>query len=65
MGTAAEPTLTYIGHVTPATGDSAWFTSSIIVYLAKEEFCMYNLVAVGCDRTVVNTGGHQGVTRRL
>ena len=62
----SEPGSTYMGHVTPQSGSSLDISNSIYEYVTNvllDDFS--NLIAIGCDGTVVNTGAFNGVIRML
>ncbi|CAH0562903.1 unnamed protein product [Brassicogethes aeneus] len=60
----SEPGSKYIGHVTPLSG-SAYNIKQGIVKFLEERVDFSNLVAIGCDGTVVNTGNKNGAIRML
>lgn len=62
----SEPDSTYVGHVTPESGSSLDIANSIYEYVTStllDDFS--NVIVLGCDGTVVNTGVSNGVIRRL
>lgn len=60
-----EPGSEYIGHVTPENGTANTITSTILNFFTENEVSIGELIAVGCDGTVVNTGPHGGVIHLL
>ncbi|CAG9826869.1 unnamed protein product [Diabrotica balteata] len=56
-----EPNSVYLGHVTPSAGSAKSIGKAIIDFLISNNFCLDNLVAIGCDGTIVNTGHKNGV----
>lgn len=60
-----EPGSNYLGHVTPENGMAKTLASSILNYIDKAGISTSELVAIGCDGTVVNTGPHGGVIHLL
>ncbi|CAI6354166.1 unnamed protein product [Macrosiphum euphorbiae] len=49
-----EPESKYIGHATPTNGSSLQIKNSIINFLETNNIVTSNIVAIGCDGTVVN-----------
>jgi hypothetical protein len=58
-----QPQSKYIGHISPKAGSAASVTSGIVEFLSIHN--SDELIAVGCDGTVVNTGHTGGVIRLL
>lgn len=62
----SEPGSTYLGHTTPTGGNAHSISVSILRYLKNLlGDNLAEIVAVGCDGTVVNTGSKNGVLRKL
>lgn len=60
-----EPGNIFLGHVTPNSGSSADFATSIISYLSSNDISLEELVVIGCDGTTVNTVLRNGIIRRI
>uniref|UniRef100_A0A6P7FUP9 Uncharacterized protein LOC114334346 n=1 Tax=Diabrotica virgifera virgifera TaxID=50390 RepID=A0A6P7FUP9_DIAVI len=60
----SEPGSKYIGHLTPASGNSQSIKKSILEFL-EHNFDVSNLQAIGCDGTAVNTGNKNGIISQL
>lgn len=61
----SEPNSEYIGHFSVDSGKSANIQKNI-VGLIEEKFKFHSsLMAIGCDRTAVNTGHKNGVIALL
>ena len=60
-----EPESKYIGHATPTNGSALQIKNSIINFLETNNIVTSNIVAIGCDGTVVNTGFRTGVIRQI
>jgi hypothetical protein len=60
-----EPGSSYLGHVTPDNGSAKGVAHSIVRFLSDSKISADKLVAVGCDRTNVNTGNKGGVIALL
>ncbi len=58
-----QPESKYIGHISPKGGSAASIAASIVEFLTGHN-CK-EIIAVGCDGTVVNTGHKGGVIRLL
>ena len=58
-----EPGSKYIGHVSPKSGSAVSVMLSIMDFMADN--VVDNIVAVGCDSTVINTGQKGGVIRLM
>ena len=56
-----EPNSHYLGHVVPSSGSAKDISSAIMAFLSKMNYKEEDLVAVGCDGTVINTGRKGGV----
>lgn len=61
----SEPDAKYIGHVTPNSGTASDIKDAITYYLERAKISTTELVAIGVDGTVVNTGKRNGVIRLL
>ena len=61
----SEPVSSYFGHVTPSGGTSKIITDELIKYLDGRGGDKTQIVALGCDGTVVNTGVKGGIVRLL
>lgn len=61
----AEPESIYLGHVTPSSGNAKNIKSSIFDFLSGHLGSVQEIVAIGCDGTVVNTGFKNGVIKQL
>lgn len=61
----SEPGSDYFGHVTCELGSAKGIESTIINYLRKKSVKLDEIVVVGCDGTVVNTGFKGGVVRLM
>lgn len=59
-----EPSSKYIGHVSPESGNSNSCAKSILNYL-KCNADLSELIALGCDGTVTNTGTKGGILRLI
>ena len=57
-----EPGSKYLGHVSPRSGSAADITDEILKFIEDKNV---DLVAAGCDGTVVNTGYKSGIIARL
>jgi hypothetical protein len=57
----SEPGSTYLGHVSPTSGQSESIKCSIIDFLNEKDISTSELVAIGCDGTNINTGAKNGV----
>ena len=60
----SEPGSRYFGHVSPTSGSAKEIKTSIMDFLRKN-INLNDIVAIGCDGTVVNTGFKNGVIRAL
>lgn len=60
----SEPGSKYLGHVTPLSGSALSIKKKIVTFLEKKTN-FSDLVAIGCDGTVVNTENKNGVIRML
>lgn len=60
----SEPGSRYLGHITPESGCAFHIKRSLVNFL-EQDFDTDDLIAVGCDGTVVNTGVKNGVIRLL
>lgn len=60
-----EPASKYLGHVTPKSSSSLNISQSIIHFFQDKNINITNLVAIGCDGTVTNTGNKNGVITLL
>ncbi|KAF0705713.1 Uncharacterized protein FWK35_00035610 [Aphis craccivora] len=60
-----EPGSKYIGHTTPTNGSALQIKNSIINFLETNNIVTSEIVAIGCDGTVVNTGFKTGVIRQI
>lgn len=60
-----EPGSHYVGHVSPCDGKSRSIKDSIMNFLHKNKFSLSQLMAIGCDGTVGNTGIKSGVVRLI
>ncbi|PHT96468.1 hypothetical protein BC332_34606 [Capsicum chinense] len=60
-----EPGSRYIGHATPISSSTFAIKQSICSHLREHQVNSINLVAIGCDGTVTNTGAHKGVIRLM
>ncbi|CAG4928614.1 unnamed protein product [Colias eurytheme] len=58
-----EPNSEYIGHITLSSGRATVVSKKIIDFLQEKHIDLQNMVVVGCDGTVVNTGAKGGVIR--
>lgn len=60
-----EPDSVYVGYATPDRSTSKSIEMSIIALLSSKKINKENLMAIGCDGTVTNTGKFNGVIRVL
>lgn len=60
-----EPESKYIGQVTPVNGSALQTKNSIIDFLETNNISTSDIVAIGCDGTVVNTDFRTGVIRQI
>lgn len=60
-----EPDSQYIGHITPKTGTGKDIAESIFGCMNMMDFDMNEVVAIGCDGTVTNTGWKNGVVQNI
>lgn len=60
-----EPGSKYIGHATPTNGSALQIKNSIINFLETNNIVTSEIVVIGCDGTVVNTGFKTGVIRQI
>ena len=60
-----EPFSEYLGHVCPSKGDTKTIFRSKIDLFHDQNISLTSIVGLGCDRTAVNTGQHNGVIRRF
>ena len=60
-----EPGSTYLGHITPTSSSALSIYQMILQFIENKNIDFHQLVAIGCDGTVVNTGYKTGVVRRL
>lgn len=51
-----EPGSIFLGHTVPLSGSALSICQSIVNFLESNKYNLEELVAVGCDGTVVNTG---------
>lgn len=58
-----EPDSVYIGYATPIQGTAKSIEASINALLLSKKIKLDNLMALGCDGTVTNTGKFSGVIR--
>ena len=56
-----EPGSHYLSHFAPPCGTAVAIKSGIFDFFIDNDVSLENLVAVGCDATVVNTGQIGGV----
>lgn len=56
-----EPGSGYLGHVSPITGSAENIKTAICNFLTEANIDTSNILAIGCDGTVVNTGNIGGV----
>ncbi|CAH0552762.1 unnamed protein product [Brassicogethes aeneus] len=60
-----EPGSSYLCHITPNSGSARDIAQSILNHLDQSNVSTEELVAVGCDGTVVNTGHKGGIIKIL
>ena len=60
-----EPNSEYLGHIASSSGGTDSTTICIWEFIEKNKVKIDDLIAIGCDDTVVNTGTHRGVIRLL
>lgn len=60
-----EPGSVYIGHTTPCSSSAKSITNSMFNFLAENNYDLDQLLALGCDGTVVNTGSKNGVISQI
>ncbi|XP_050527619.1 uncharacterized protein LOC126897791 [Daktulosphaira vitifoliae] len=60
-----EPGSKYIGHTTPTSGSALEIKNSIIHFLETNNLSTSQIIAIGCDGTVTNTGFKTGVIRQI
>lgn len=60
-----EPGSHYLSHFTPPCGTAVAIKSGIFDFFIDNDVSLENLVAVGCDATVVNTGQIGGVVHLI
>lgn len=60
-----EPDSHYVGHFTPPTGSAKCIATGIVEFLESNEIETKDIVAIGSDGTVVNTGQKGGAIRIL
>ncbi|CAG9791202.1 unnamed protein product [Diatraea saccharalis] len=58
-----EPDSIYVGYVTPSQGTAKTIEISINALLFSKSISTDDLLAIGCDGTVINTGKFSGVIR--
>lgn len=58
-----EPESIYVGYVTPLQGTAKAIETSINALLSAKNISTVDLLAIGCDGTVTNTGKFNGVIR--
>ena len=59
----SEPGSSYFGHTTPTGGTSKFVTVELIKYIDETGVDKTQIVALGCDGTVVHTGVKGGIVR--
>lgn len=64
ISVVSEPGSKYLGHVKPESGSALHIKRSLVHFL-EENFDISELIAIGSDGTVVNTGVKNGVIRLL
>lgn len=60
-----EPESIYVGYTSPVQSTAKHIEQFIYALLISEKICLDNLVAIGCDGTVTNTGKFGGVIRQF
>ena len=60
-----EPGFVYFGHVIPLSDSAKNITNSMISRFPDCDFTLNELDALGCEDTVINTGGRTGVKRSI
>jgi len=60
-----EPGSKYLGPVTPERGTPLSIKESIITFIEDSDIDVENILAIGCDGTVVNTGNKGGAIRLI
>ena len=58
-----EPNSEYMGHISVENGSAKNIASGILEFFKSNELETNELIALGCDGTVINTGGKGGVLR--
>ncbi|KAK5649767.1 hypothetical protein RI129_000796 [Pyrocoelia pectoralis] len=60
-----EPGSHYIGHVAPNSSSAKNIAEEILNFFEKRNFHLQDLMVVGCDGTVTNTGFKNGIITQL
>lgn len=60
-----EPGSIFLGHTVPLSGSALSICQSIVNFLESYKYNLEELVVVGCDGTVVNTGRKNGAISQL
>ena len=61
----SEPGSLYMGHVSPQSGSAEHISISILKFVLDKNIETDNVIAIGCDGTVINTGVRNGVIRKI
>lgn len=58
-----EPGSLYVGYATPLQGTANSIERAINALLKSNKICIDDILAIGCDGTVTNTGKFRGIIR--
>lgn len=60
-----EPGSKYLGHIAPTSSSALGISQMMFQFMENMDMDIQQLVAIGCDGTIVNTGYKTGVIRRF
>lgn len=60
-----EPGSKYLAHIAPTSSSALSISQMMLQFMNNKNIDIHQLVAIGCDGTVVNTGYKTGVIRRF
>lgn len=60
-----EPGSRYLGHISLKSGNASAIADSLFEFFVQKSITLTQIVAIGCDGTVVNTGVKAGVIRNI
>ncbi|XP_061717533.1 uncharacterized protein LOC133525257 [Cydia pomonella] len=60
-----EPGSKYLGHISLKSGKAKEIATSLCSFFAENSISLTNILAIGCDGTVVNTGNKAGIIKLI